>query len=789
MVRSIQQRWTQGELDPKMLGRTDIDHYYGASQTMTNIVTLPQGGFKRRGGLEHIDELLRVLTFVASPSIAAPNGGTGANANDLDAATSLTTTTGVSTIDPYIVASYDLGSAVIIGVVYIQQLALTASGSSSEFFIQVSDDDTTYTSVGSALTITASAKDYSRRIEATHRYVRLARVGATDLGTNKVTFTEMNVYTQAANSAVRIISFEFNTAQSYMLAVTDKNIAVYLDGVFKLDLPVAGLTSARLSDINWAQSADTLIIFHEDINPIIVQRQGADDYWTAVDLVFDNKPYHAFTEIIQTGSAAGFGTVTPSAISGTITLTVASGTFTSASVNQYVEGNGGRARILAVRSATVVDAIVVFPFYNANAIAALSWEYLTGYEEAWSSTRGWPICGTFHTGRLWIGGSRDRPTTAWGSRVGIFYDYDQGIALDDEAIQITLDTDQLNRITNIYSGRNLMLFTTGAEFIVPTSLGEPITPANVSTLRQSRVGAQRGFRVHEIEGGVFYVQSGGQSVQEFLFSDAQQAYANNLISLLSGHLVEAPLDTCLRRATSLDDGALYALVRTDGNATIATIQRSQNIAAFTNHTTDGTFLACGADYDDLYFAVTRGGVNYFERMNDDHLTDASVRVTAGLPAATFVTPPVLDGLECRVIADESVLGRETPTASSVTIDRNAETYAEIGLWFQPTWTDLPYAVDTRYSGNTLGRLLNVAEIVVRLHETRSVKINGKTVSFRGFGSAGSGSPLDSAPPLFTGIKRLLGWRGWDNEAKVTITQGEPATMTILAVLKRIVIGG
>ena len=631
MARTIQHRYTQGELDPKMLGRSDLDQYYGAAEKMENVLTLTQGGFKRRGGLEHLDELLKQLTFVSSPSITATNGGTGANANDRDSATVCLTTTNISTTNPYVVIQYDLGSSQEIGVVYLQGLALTVAGTSSEFYVQCSADASSWTSIGDALTLTTTVKNYSRRVESSYRYVRLARIGSTDLSTARVTIQEMNVYTHATNSNVRLIDFQFNTDQSYELAVTAGNIGVYLDGALQVDIPAPDITNAMLPQINWAQSADSLIIFHEDLAPQLVQRQGADDYWSISELPFDSIPYHAFTEVVQTGAAAGFGTITPSATSGTVTITAASGTFTTASVNQYIEGNGGLGRIVAYTSATVVTAYMEIPFYNTNAIAAASWNYLTGYEETWSSTRGWPICGTFHSGRLWIGGSKARPTTAWGSRVGIFYDFALGASLDDDGIEVTLDTDQLNRITNIYSGRNLMIFTSGAEFIVPSQLNEPITPNNISTLRQSRIGGQQGLRVHEIEGGVFYVQNGGQSVQEFIFVDTQQAYGNNVVSLLSGHLIVNPVDTALRRATSIDDGALLALVQEDGTATIATIQRSQNIAAFTNQTTDGLFVATGADYNNLYFVVTRNGNNYLERINDDHLLDASVRTTSGLP--------------------------------------------------------------------------------------------------------------------------------------------------------------
>lgn len=788
MVKTIQQRFTQGEFDPKVIARNDTEQYTGGAETMTNVVVLPQGGFKRRGGLEFIGSLLKQLTFESAPTISAPNGGTTANVNDRSTSTSFTTTTNISTTNPYVVVRYDLGSAKTIGVVHVLGLALS-SGTSSQFFVQVSTDDITYTSVGSALSITTTAKNFSRRVNASYRYVRLARIGSTDLGAATATLTDFNVYTESSYGNCRLISFEFNSDQSYILVATDKNIAVYRDGVFQVDIPAPTITNSLLPDINWTQSADTLIVFQEDINPVVVQRRGADNYWTAANLAFESIPYFAFTETSQTGAALTLGTMTPSATTGTVTLTFSSGTLPTPLVNQYFEGNGGRARVLARPTATTATAYVEIPFFTTAAIANTDYVYLSGYEETWSTARGWPICGTFHSGRLWIGGSKSRPTTVWGSRSGLYYDFALGSQQDDDGIEATLDSDQLNRIVNMYSGRDLMIFTSGSEIVIPTPLNEPITPSNIQTSIQSRVGSERGFKVYEIEGGVFYYQAGGQSIQEFIFADTQQSYTNNFVSLLSGHLVKNPTDFALRRATSLDDGALLAIVRSDGNATIATIQRSQLITAFTDHSTDGTFKATGSDFNDLYFVVTRNSIDYLERINEDHYLDASVRTTTGLPATVFTGLSHLNGEECRVVADGSVLPRVTPSGGSATISRNAEDYCEIGLWFQPTVKDLPTIFSFANTGSTLGRLMNIAEVVLRLFETTNIRVNGKNIYFRSFGLAGGGSPLDAPPPQFTGIKRLMGFLGWDETAQVEITQDEPGNMTVLALSKRVNFGG
>lgn len=102
----------------------------------------------------------------------------------------------------------------------------------------------------------------------------------------------------------------------------------------------------------------------------------------------------------------------------------------------------------------------------------------TGYEAVWSSSRGYPRTVTFHEGRLFFGGVKSRPSTVFGSKVGLFFDFDPEEGLDDDALEATLDTSTFNSIVDITSGRDLQIFTTGGEFYVPQQGLDPITPLN-----------------------------------------------------------------------------------------------------------------------------------------------------------------------------------------------------------------------------------------------------------------------------------------------------------------------
>lgn len=429
--------------------------------------------------------------------------------------------------------------------------------------------------------------------------------------------------TATPQSGIRLIPFTFSTTQTYMMVFSGGRMYVFKNGVQVtainggsddfLDVSSSvsgvtdGITSARLTNLWYTQSADTLLLFEETMTPIKIVRGANDATWTVSDIAFENVPYYAFTLATATPSA----TLTPSAITGQITLTASSGVFTTDHVNQYIESNDnfGRARIVSYTSSTVVKATTEVPFFSTDAIASGAWTLETGYEAAWSSSKKWPRTATFHEGRLIIGGSFSLPSTVWGSRVADFFDFAPGQSLDDEGMSATIDTNQLNAIVGIFSGRDLQIFTTGTEFICPQIDGSPLTPLSFIFKPMTTRGSKQGTQPVSTEGGTLYLQRGGKAVREFLFSDVEGAYISNDISMLSSHLLQTPTRMCMRRGTNVDEGDLLLITNSgDGSLAVFSILRSQNIIAPSLFTTDGLFLDCQVEDSDtplLYSVIKR----------------------------------------------------------------------------------------------------------------------------------------------------------------------------------------
>jgi hypothetical protein len=597
-----------------------------------------------------------------------------------------------------------------------------------------------------------------------------------------------NSSTPSAGNGVRLVPFQFSVDDSYMLCFTHQRMYVIKAGSVIANINGSGnnyltttVTSSMVDDMCWTQSADTLIVVHPDLQPVKIVRGGTDATWTATSITFDTIPKYAFT-LTTTNPAA---TLTPSAVSGNITLTASAGVFSAGSVNQYVNVSPqGRARIVAYTSSTVVSAITEYPFFNTTAVASGSWEYESGYEDVWSSGKGWPRTVTFHEGRLYFGGSKSRPSTVWGSKIALFFDFAPTESLDDDAVEATLDTNELNVITDIISSRDFQVFTTGGEFYVPQAGTDPITPLTFTFKNVSRNGIKPGTRVQSVDSGSVYIQRQGKSLNEFVFSDTQLTYITQRISLFSGHLLKAPERIALRRASSTEDADLLLMTNTtDGSMAAFSVMRSQQVTSPSEFTTDGRFLDVGVDITNIY-TVTKRTFNsvdrYFVELFSDTLyTDCAF--IGGAAASASSLPHI--GKALNVITDGVVQSNETVSGGgSVTFDRSSTTSYEVGLPITVYVKTMPVEVKLQ-TGSRLSFKKRIVEISPIVKDTQHLIINNQPVAFRLFDNP----LLDDPEPTFTGVKRVNGVLGYSREQSIEVQQNLPLKMTLLGLDYRVAV--
>ena len=600
-----------------------------------------------------------------------------------------------------------------------------------------------------------------------------------------------------AQQGLRLIPFEFSSVDSFMLvfvklstsSTNNAKMFVFRQGVLQTNINSSGnnYLTVSLGDISFdaitfTQSADTLILMHEDLAPLSIVRGANNTTWTASTISITS-PKFAFTKSVSEPAA----NITPSSIDGTATISASASIFSSGNINQYINvKNGfGRARIVEVVSSTSIKVNVEIPFFNTSAISNGNWELEAGYEDVFSSTRGFPKTGVFHEGRLYFGGSKSLPNALFGSKVSDFFNFLEAEGLDDDAIFAILSSDSVNAITGIRSGRDLQIFSTGNEFFVQQSEGQPITPGNLTIKAATSSGSKPNIMPVSVEGGTIFLQRSGKALREFLFSDAELSYQSNNISLLSSHLLKSPVKIAFRRATSTDDGDLLMIVNgTDGSMAAYSIHRSQKVVAPSEFITDGTYEDCAVDIDDIYVIVKRtinsNTKHYIERLDDDRTTDASFQLFDGStdgnkPTSTTVSGlSHLEGKTVECVRDDIFLGEKTVSSGQITIDQVPTTYVEIGLHHDVLAKTLP-AEPRLASGTMVGRKKRIVAVSPVLNQTQNIAINGNEVSLKQFPYT-----LDSSETSFTGRKRVTPLLGYDEEAQISITQTKPLFFTLLS---------
>lgn len=725
MARFIdfQTNFSTGELDPLLRARVDIPQYANALSKATNVIVQPQGGVRRRPGTKHIFEL---------PNSSTPSAANGVRLIAFE----------FSVDDSYMLCF-------VAGRMYVVKdgaLVTNINGSGNNY-LTVSDITG---AMLSSLCWTQSA-DTLIVVHPDLQPIKIVR-GATDASWTATSITLDSIPKYAFTQTFT------NPATTLTPSAVAGNITL-----------TAGATVFHDGRTGTAQAGASTTI------TLDASASATDDLYNGASITITSGTGAGQTRIIS--DYVGSTKVATVSTSWTTTPNSTSVFSITSQVDQYINASPqGRLRITKYISGTSVEAITEFPFFNTTAVASGNWELESGYENVWSSSRGWPRSVSFHEGRLYFGGSKSRPSTIWGSKVALFFDFKPSEFLDDDAVEATLDTNQLNIIVDIISGRDLQVFTTGGEFYVPQQGTDPITPLTFTFKQVSRNGTRPGTRVESLESGSLFVQKQGKSLNEFLFSDTQLTYVTQRISLLSGHLLKDPTRLSLRRATSTDEGDLLLIVNEeDGTIASYSILRSQQIVAPSEFTTDGEFLDVSVDVTDIYAIVKRvfnGTTRYFvELFDDDRLTDCAF--IGGVAASASSLPHIGKSLD--VICDGVPQGNETVSGGgSVTFDRASTTSYEVGLPITVYVKTMPVEVKLQ-TGTRVGFKKRIVEVNVIVNNTQHLNINNQPVPFQNFDNP----LLDIAIAPFTGIKRLNGIRGYTRDAVIEITQTLPLKMTLL----------
>ena len=491
-----------------------------------------------------------------------------------------------------------------------------------------------------------------------------------------------------SSKSTRIIPFEFNITQSYILELGDQYIRFYKDNGQITNTPktITGITQANpavvtVSSHGYSNGDDVWInsvvgmtqvngrrfrIANTTTNTFELQGVSSTGYTayasagTAADVFEIASPFteSQLYEIAFTQSADVMylvhEDVSPRKLSRTghtnWTLTEVDfkrGPYldqNTTSTTMTPSGTSGSVTITASSStfvATDVGRLIKFNsghakitnFSSATQVTATTTDNFsgTGGTTDWSlgtftSTKGFPKAVSFFEQRLVFAGTTSFPQTIFASESGLYEEFDVGSSNAADAFIYTIAANRVNVIRWLAPARDLIVGTVGGEFKVGRPTGEPLKPDNVQITQQTTYG---GYTTQPIQIGnaVLFVQRQQKKIREFAYRFESDAYLAPDMTLLAEHITgKGIVDVDYAQ----EPDSIYWAVRKDGALLGMTYQREEDVIAWHRHIIGGSYKLTFNGASDVTDSVTDSNNNGFVTISNHGLsTGDKVTYSAG----------------------------------------------------------------------------------------------------------------------------------------------------------------
>lgn len=501
---------------------------------------------------------------------------------------------------------------------------------------------------------------------------------------------------------IRLIPFEFNIEQTYMLEFGDGYIRFFRDGgqiIDETQTPIEIATTFsvdELYEIGFSQTADIMYLVHKNHPPQKLSRTGPDEF-NLSDVVFTSQPAE------------------------------------------------------------------------------------------WGAEN-YPSIVTFYQQRLALSGCPKNPQTIWFSKSSSYEDFTSG-SLDNESLAYTFAADQVNAIQWIISAKELIVGTTGGEWIFGAN-GGVLTPTNIDVNRQSKHGS-RFQKALLIGNSAIYISRDKKKIREMQYSLEADAFTSPELSLLAEHI---PRNKVKELAHLPSPDSIVWVLLEDGTFAGFTYLKDQSVIAWHTHETDGDVISISVieedEYAQIWMAVKRNNSILIETMelqydgteaNDPNCfyVDSGLSYYDEQVAITDISG--LDHLNdkfVQILADGKNIPTKKVVNGTLSLDKPAKNVI-IGLPYE--WRLTPLNIEGGSpSGVSVGKRKKINNLIVKVESTFQIscEINDKTVSV----TPRQKRKYGEGPKLFTGDFEIKPPPNWQKEGKFTLHGSDPFPVKILMIV-------
>lgn len=830
----IQTNMTGGEVSPKLYGRVDTAKYQNGMKTIENFIVMPHGGARKRPGTKFVhttkdNGAARLVPFVYNADQAYmlefgnlyirffTNGGiltetAQAITGISNASTAVVTYSGVD--------NYANGDRVIIsGVVGMTEVngreftvanvnnganTFELSGINSSAYgtwssggtvAEIIEVVTTYaTSELDSLSFTQSA-DTLFIADTSHALAKLVRNSATSWTLSDVSVLRGPWRNLNVDETITIKANDW-TGTANIVASSALFDTLMTGGKFKVYTPRQGRP-----DTEWGNGNDNL---------------AANAVWS-----YNGSSY----EITALGGAGNTSDRynPPIHQSGTVRVYIA-GTATSYADILFQHKGYGIITLTGYTSTTIMTG-TVYSGYGYNHLPhQLVDPTLTGgqatntryyeptsfwQEGAWSNYRGHPGILCLFEQRLIGANNGSQTQTFWGSVSGNFTDFEEGV-LDDQALNYTLGSEQADVIRWMSPGKQLLIGTTDAEYVVSANnLNEALTPTNIRVARETTYGSSPCNPVR-VGNAVLFMQrrgdpdNAGRKMREMSYSFEIDAFVCNELTIWSEHITG---EGVTRLAYQGDPDSLVWGVRLDGYLPCLTYERSQEVVAFHKHWLGGysdsgatartiveqAAAIPGTSSDELWVVAKRyingGTVRYIEYLShwdalvekEDGIFSDSAITYDGSAATTITGLWHLIGQTVTVLADGAVIADKTVSATGTITLSTAASKVHVGLPYTSTLETLDIEAGTA-QGTAQGKQKRINNITIRVDRSLGGSAGSSSAKLDPLIFNDADEAATTSADLFTGDVSIPMPSGWESSASTYISHAVPLPFTVIAII-------
>jgi hypothetical protein len=400
-----------------------------------------------------------------------------------------------------------------------------------------------------------------------------------------------------------------------------------------------------------------------------------------------------------------------------------------------------------------------------------------------------PSTVTFHDQRLLWGRTNNHPNALWGSRSGMFENMDVSRPIRaSDALSFALTAGRVNAINQLVSINDLLALTSDAIFKVDGGQAGYISATDFVVRRQNGRGSSR-LSPLVIDSVCFYQTGVGNGIRTLGYQFQTDSIDSNDVTIYSPDLFRG--FNIVSWAYAQEPRSLIWAARSDGKLLCFTWEQEQQVWGWTICETDGlvetvAVISEGTE-DRLYMTVRRNGKLLIERMaaarwsaiDDTCFLDSAVTYLFDVPTTVLRNLSHLEGKTVSVLADGNVISGLVVTGGIVTLPRGV-LRASCGLPFTATIETLPLAIQTPGGGFTVGKPQTQAKGVVRVINSRGLKVGATDTTLEALRSRVGELPGEPNS-LQNGLYETYLRADLNGGARAVVRSTDPLPMTVTGI--------